>query len=93
MVASAVADVRPSLLVVDDDSRVRTVVGWQFEAEGYDVVEAADGNAAWQAHPRAPSRPHRARPLAAGDVRARPAPPAPDRRRPDAGRRPVRAQR
>jgi DNA-binding response OmpR family regulator len=48
MAASAVADVRPSLLVVDDDSRVRTVVGWQFEAEGYDVIEAADGNAAWQ---------------------------------------------
>ena len=48
MVASAVTDVRPSMLVVDDDSRVRTVVGWQFEAEGYDVIEAADGNAAWQ---------------------------------------------
>ena len=48
MVASTVSPVRPSLLVVDDDSRVRTVVGWQFEAEGYDVLEAADGNAAWE---------------------------------------------
>lgn len=49
MVASTVTDVRPSLLVVDDDSRVRTVVGWQLEADGYDVREAADGNTAWQA--------------------------------------------
>jgi DNA-binding response OmpR family regulator len=48
MVASVVTNVRPALLVVDDDSRVRTVVGWQLEAEGYDVIEAADGNAAWQ---------------------------------------------
>ncbi|WP_214406786.1 response regulator transcription factor [Pseudonocardia lacus] len=37
-----------SLLVVDDDSRVRTVVAWQLESEGYVVREAADGNAAWQ---------------------------------------------
>jgi len=49
MAASTVAEVRACLLVVDDDSRVRTVVGWQLEAEGYDVREAADGNAAWQA--------------------------------------------
>ncbi len=41
--------VRSSLLVVDDDSRVRTVVCWQLEAEGYVLYEAADGNAAWQA--------------------------------------------
>ena len=46
--SAAAADVRPSLLVVDDDSRVRSVVCWQLEAEGYDVREAADGNAAWQ---------------------------------------------
>ena len=45
--SAAAADVRPSLLVVDDDSRVRTVVCWQLEAEGYAVREAADGNAAW----------------------------------------------
>ena len=37
-----------SLLVVDDDARVRTVVSWQLEAEGYVVREAADGRAAWQ---------------------------------------------
>ncbi len=48
MVASTVTDARPTLLVVDDDSRVRTVVGWQLEAEGYVVREAADGNTAWQ---------------------------------------------
>jgi len=47
MVASAAGDGRRSLLVVDDDSRVRTVVCWQLEAEGYDVREAADGNTAW----------------------------------------------
>ena len=46
--SAAVADVRPSLLVVDDDSRVRTVVCWQLEAEGYVVREAADGNSAWE---------------------------------------------
>jgi len=39
----------PSLLVVDDDSRVRIVVGWQLESEGFRVHEAADGHAAWQA--------------------------------------------
>lgn len=39
---------RPSLLVIDDNSRVRTVVSWHLEAEGYLVREAADGNAACQ---------------------------------------------
>jgi two-component system phosphate regulon response regulator PhoB len=34
------------VLVVDDDARVRTVVAWQLEAEGFAVVEAADGPAA-----------------------------------------------
>ena len=37
-----------SLLVVDDDARVRTVVCWQLEAEGHAVREAADGTTAWQ---------------------------------------------
>ncbi|MFI5952800.1 response regulator transcription factor [Cryptosporangium sp. NPDC051539] len=37
-----------TLLVVDDDSRVRTVVSWQLESEGYDVRVAADGNTAWR---------------------------------------------
>jgi two-component system, OmpR family, phosphate regulon response regulator PhoB len=45
---SAPSPAPPSLLVVDDDSRVRTVVSWQLEAEGYAVHEAADGNAAWR---------------------------------------------
>ena len=47
MAGAAVVESRPALLVVDDDSRVRTVVCWQLEAEGYEVSEAADGNAAW----------------------------------------------
>ncbi|MEV7554657.1 response regulator transcription factor [Amycolatopsis sp. NPDC089917] len=34
------------VLVVDDDPRVRTVVTWQLEAEGFRVTEAADGRRA-----------------------------------------------
>jgi two-component system phosphate regulon response regulator PhoB len=34
------------VLIVDDDQRVRTVVSWQLEAEGFTVTEAADGAAA-----------------------------------------------
>jgi len=49
MTPTTAVDVRSSLLVVDDDSRVRTVVCWQLESEGYVLREAADGNAAWQA--------------------------------------------
>lgn len=48
MAPSAAADIWPSLLVIDDNSRVRTVVCRQLEAEGYLVREAADGNAACQ---------------------------------------------
>ena len=31
------------VLVVDDDERVRTVVSWQLEADGYAVTQARDG--------------------------------------------------
>ena len=31
------------ILVVDDDQRVRTVVAWQLEADGFAVTEAGDG--------------------------------------------------
>jgi DNA-binding response OmpR family regulator len=34
------------ILVVDDDQRVRTVVSWQLEADGFAVTEAGDGAAA-----------------------------------------------
>ncbi|GLY43439.1 DNA-binding response regulator [Amycolatopsis sp. NBRC 101858] len=34
------------VLVVDDDPRVRTVVTWQLEAEGFRVTEAPDGRRA-----------------------------------------------
>ena len=34
------------ILVVDDDQRVRTVVCWQLEADGFAVTEAGDGAAA-----------------------------------------------
>lgn len=35
-----------SVLVVDDDEAVRTVVSWQLEAAGYAVLEAVDGQQA-----------------------------------------------
>jgi two-component system, OmpR family, phosphate regulon response regulator PhoB len=34
------------VLVVDDDQRVRTVVAWQLEADGFAVTEAGDGASA-----------------------------------------------
>jgi DNA-binding response OmpR family regulator len=34
------------ILVVDDDQRVRTMVSWQLEADGFAVTEAGDGAAA-----------------------------------------------
>ena len=34
------------ILVVDDDQRVRTMVSWQLEADGFAVTEASDGTAA-----------------------------------------------
>ncbi|BBF99448.1 winged helix family two component transcriptional regulator [Pseudonocardia autotrophica] len=34
------------MLVVDDDERVRTLVTWQLEADGFAVVAASDGAAA-----------------------------------------------
>lgn len=37
---------RRRVLVVDDDERVRTVVSWQLEADGYTVTQAGDGAAA-----------------------------------------------
>ena len=38
------ADSTPrQILVVDDDERVRTLLSWQLEAEGYSVRSAADG--------------------------------------------------
>lgn len=37
------------VLVVDDDERVRTVVAWQLEADGYAVSEASDGVVALEA--------------------------------------------
>ncbi|MFC7504116.1 response regulator [Nocardioides sp. CPCC 206347] len=35
--------VRPRVLVVDDDASIRTVVRWQLDDAGYEVLEAADG--------------------------------------------------
>ena len=41
-----VAAAQPTVLVVDDDEAVRTVVSWQLEAAGYAVVQASDGGQA-----------------------------------------------
>lgn len=38
--------VRRTVLVVDDDARIRMVAAWQLEAEGFVVAEAEDGEAA-----------------------------------------------
>jgi two-component system phosphate regulon response regulator PhoB len=40
--------IRRNILVVDDDERVREVVSWQLEAEGFSVDQAGDGPAALQ---------------------------------------------
>ncbi|MDT7645677.1 MAG: two-component system, OmpR family, phosphate regulon response regulator PhoB, partial [Pseudonocardiales bacterium] len=37
------------MLVVDDDERVRTVVTWQLEADGFTVRQASDGAGALEA--------------------------------------------
>ena len=37
------------VLVVDDDERVRTLVSWQLEAEGFTVTQAPDGASALKA--------------------------------------------
>ena len=46
MTSSAGGDGRPVVLVVDDDDAIRGVVRSVLEADGFDVVEAADGPAA-----------------------------------------------
>lgn len=43
---------RSRVLVVDDDDGIRTVVRWQLNDSGYDVVEAEDGAAAMRAMAR-----------------------------------------
>nr|WP_296073395.1 response regulator [uncultured Actinoplanes sp.] len=39
-------DERATILVVDDEEQVRTLVSWQLEADGFTVAEAEDGAAA-----------------------------------------------
>ncbi|OJY45241.1 MAG: DNA-binding response regulator [Pseudonocardia sp. 73-21] len=41
-----VAEHAARVLIVDDDERVRTVVSWQLEADGFAVTHACDGAAA-----------------------------------------------
>src|SRR5206468_11269564 len=35
----------PRVLLVDDESNIRRMVGALLQSDGYDIVEAADGNA------------------------------------------------
>jgi two-component system, OmpR family, phosphate regulon response regulator PhoB len=44
--SSREAEMSARVLVVDDDERVRTVVAWQLEADGFVVDHAADGQSA-----------------------------------------------
>ncbi|MHB1207530.1 MAG: response regulator, partial [Rhodospirillaceae bacterium] len=46
--AAAPTAARKRLLVVDDSFTTRTLVKSILEASGYDVIDAADGMAAWQ---------------------------------------------
>lgn len=34
---------RPTVLVVDDEQMIRTIVGWILRRKGYEVLEARDG--------------------------------------------------
>lgn len=42
------APLRGSVLIVDDDPDIRTMLRIHFEIEGYNVFEASDGNRAWR---------------------------------------------
>lgn len=43
---TAEANVRPTILLVEDEPLVRQMIALELEDAGYDVVEAADGRAA-----------------------------------------------
>ena len=60
-----------TVLVVDDEPTIVEVVGRYMERAGYETYEAADGPEALRLADRAPPRPRRARPDAAGDRRDR----------------------
>ena len=55
---SAAPDVRPTILVVDDEIPVRRWVSRILRARGYDVIDAEDGAAALALMRNAPRRPH-----------------------------------
>src|SRR3984893_10301804 len=44
----AAGDVRPPVLVADDDPDIRTMVRMLLELDGHRVLEARDGTAAWE---------------------------------------------
>src|ERR1700694_4950867 len=45
---AAAGDVRPPVLVADDDPDIRTMVRMLLELDGHRVLEAKDGTAAWE---------------------------------------------
>ena len=44
----AAGDVRPPVLVADDDPDIRTMVRMLLELDGHRVLEARDGTSAWE---------------------------------------------
>jgi two-component system OmpR family response regulator len=45
---AAAGDVRPPVLVADDDPDIRTMVRMLLELDGHRVLEAKDGTSAWE---------------------------------------------
>lgn len=44
----------PRILVIDDDDQIRIMLRWILEREGYEVIDAPDGNVGtslWKANP------------------------------------------
>ena len=51
-------EVRPLILVVDDESMIRRLVLANLERAGYDVMSAADGIRALEVYAKAPVKPN-----------------------------------
>ena len=60
-----------TILLVDDDEAVRKVLSFPLERDGYEVIQAADGEEALERFGEQPGRPRRARHDAAEARRAR----------------------
>ena len=63
-----VPDATPTILLVDDEDSVRTVLAFPLEKDGYTVVQAGDGEEALELFERPSRRPRRARHHAAAKL-------------------------